>query len=76
MGDGLLLITPRDQENVIDLLSDLEDLVFSWFQSVDAWRPEVVAKKRLTWLRCYGIPLHAWKEDVFSSRGGIICGGR
>lgn len=29
------------------------------------WSPTEVDNERLTWIRVYGIPFHAWNEDFF-----------
>lgn len=31
-----------------------------WFLEVRKWKEEDVDPERVTWLRCYGIPCHAW----------------
>jgi hypothetical protein len=37
----------------------------SLFEKVLPWSPELVTKHRAAWLRCYGVPLHAWGADLF-----------
>ncbi|KAK2377288.1 hypothetical protein QL285_077987 [Trifolium repens] len=37
----------------------------SLFEKVVPWSPEIVTNDRVTWLRCYGVPQHAWGVDLF-----------
>jgi hypothetical protein len=37
----------------------------SLFEKVIPWSPELVSNQRVVWLRCYGVPLHAWGKDLF-----------
>lgn len=39
----------------------------SLFQSVAPWSPELDSNHRVTWLRCYGVPTHAWGIDLFGA---------
>jgi hypothetical protein len=38
-----------------------------WFRRIEEWSPETVHDRRLVWLRCLGVPLHAWEESLFCS---------
>jgi hypothetical protein len=37
----------------------------SLFEKIVPWSPELVSNQRVAWLRCYGVPLHAWGVDLF-----------
>ncbi|MCI45121.1 DUF4283 domain protein, partial [Trifolium medium] len=39
----------------------------TWFDKFEKWSPEAVSNQRTTWLRCFGIPLHAWGDALFRS---------
>jgi hypothetical protein len=39
----------------------------SLFEKVVPWSPELVSNKRVAWLRCFGVPPHAWGADLFRS---------
>jgi hypothetical protein len=39
----------------------------SLFEKVIPWSPDVVVNSRAVWLRCYGVPPHAWGNDLFRS---------
>jgi hypothetical protein len=56
-------------------VGEVEELVGSvwwwstWFDRFELWSPESVSSQRYTWLRCYGVPLHAWGEALFRTIG-------
>jgi hypothetical protein len=37
----------------------------SLFERVVPWLPELVSNTRVSWLRCHGVPTHAWGNDLF-----------
>jgi hypothetical protein len=37
----------------------------SLFERLVPWAPELVSNQRVTWLRCFGVPVHAWGFDLF-----------
>ncbi|GAU40167.1 hypothetical protein TSUD_292730 [Trifolium subterraneum] len=37
----------------------------SLFEKVVPWSPALVSNQRVTWIRYYGVPLHAWGIDLF-----------
>jgi hypothetical protein len=37
----------------------------SLFEKVVPWSPELVSSERVAWLKCYGVPQHAWGVDLF-----------
>jgi hypothetical protein len=37
----------------------------SMFERLVPWSPLLVSNQRVTWLRCFGVPLHAWGFDLF-----------
>jgi RNA recognition motif-containing protein len=39
----------------------------SLFEKMVPWSPELVSSSRVTWLRCYGVPPHAWGNNLFRS---------
>jgi hypothetical protein len=38
----------------------------TWFERFEEWSPSWVSNQRVTWLNCYGIPLHIWGDCYFS----------
>jgi hypothetical protein len=39
----------------------------SLFEKVIPWSPDAVSNSRAVWIRCYGVPPHAWGNDLFRS---------
>ncbi|PNY14140.1 hypothetical protein L195_g010814 [Trifolium pratense] len=37
----------------------------TWFDKFEEWSPDLISNQRTTWLRCYGVPHHAWGEALF-----------
>ncbi|GAU43006.1 hypothetical protein TSUD_187270 [Trifolium subterraneum] len=37
----------------------------SLFERIVPWSPSLVSTQRVTWIRCLGVPLHAWGLDLF-----------
>ncbi|GAU40140.1 hypothetical protein TSUD_163090 [Trifolium subterraneum] len=37
----------------------------SLFEKVVPWSPTLASNQRVTWIRCFGVPLHAWGVDLF-----------
>lgn len=61
----MVLIMPTEGKVFEDFVKDYEDLVESWFYDVRGWSPGAVAKERDTWVRCQGVPIHAWNHQFF-----------
>lgn len=36
------------------------------FEDIRGWSPMEVDNERTVWVRCHGIPIHAWNTDFFS----------
>ncbi|MCH90768.1 DUF4283 domain protein, partial [Trifolium medium] len=39
----------------------------SMFERVVPWSPDLISNQRVAWLKCYGVPVHAWGTDLFRS---------
>ncbi|MCI15365.1 hypothetical protein A2U01_0036503, partial [Trifolium medium] len=37
----------------------------SLFEKIVPWSPSLVSNQRVTWICCYGVPLHTWGLDLF-----------
>lgn len=72
MGGDLVLIKPTEGEVFEDFVKDYEDLIETWFYDVRGWSPEMVAKEREAWIRCQGVPLHAWNSQFFEQIVGCL----
>lgn len=61
----MVLIKPTEGEDFEGFVKEYEDLVETWFYDVRQWSPGIVVKEREAWVRCQGVPLHAWSQIFF-----------
>ena len=66
LGDNLVMLTPREGEDMEDLLKMNRGWFDSLFSSINPWTSNCGASHRSVWVRCYGLPLPAWNRDCFS----------
>jgi hypothetical protein len=56
-----------------DLESEVKEMVgplwwwCTWFDRFEEWSLDLVSNQRIIWLRCFGVPLHAWEGSLFKS---------
>lgn len=65
MGGDLVLIQVEEGEDFLQLVKDYEDAFEKWFADLCLWSPPEVPKHCHVWVRCQGIPLHAWDMSFF-----------
>ncbi|CAJ2661946.1 unnamed protein product [Trifolium pratense] len=51
------------------LQADAKDWLEQWFSFIKPWETSAVDNERVSWVRVYGIPAHAWNVDFFD----LIC---
>jgi hypothetical protein len=50
-----------------DMESEAKEMVGSvgwwctWFDRFEEWSLDFVSNQRIIWLRCFGVPFHAWE---------------
>jgi hypothetical protein len=66
LGHRKVLLTSKEDGDVQDLIGTV-GWWCTWFEKFEDWSPELVSNHRTTWLRCFGVPLHAWGEALFRS---------
>ncbi|GKV03082.1 hypothetical protein SLEP1_g15450 [Rubroshorea leprosula] len=67
MGAKFVLMDCDDKEELKELVESAKDWLGQWFVDVKPWSPQMVANERFVWLKCYGVPLHAWGPEFFIS---------
>lgn len=72
MGDNLALLTPREGENMKELIKLNREWFDSIFVSIDPWKKSRVASHKAVWVRCYGLPISLWNEDCFARVVGEV----
>ncbi|GKV17381.1 hypothetical protein SLEP1_g27896 [Rubroshorea leprosula] len=72
MGGRLVLLEGGDKEEMKDLVELAPEWLGQWFEDLKPWNPKLVARERFVWLRCQGVPTHAWGPDFFATIGNFI----
>lgn len=67
IGGSQVLLKPVDGEDLEDLIRDTGGFLENWFSRIVKWTPMEVPREHYTWIRCQGIPLHAWTAEFFES---------
>lgn len=70
----MVLIQVVEDEVFVELVKDESDMFEQWFIDLKAWSPELVQMERYAWIRCQGVPPHAWGEDLI--RNLVVILGR
>ncbi|CAL0309784.1 unnamed protein product [Lupinus luteus] len=65
LGGDLVLISPAAGEVLSEVLKDAKDWIAAIFSSFVPWSEDLVVGCRDVWLRCQGIPPHAWNRTFF-----------
>lgn len=47
------------------LKDETQNWLGHWLSEIRPWTPNDVDNERLIWMRCYGIPCHAWSHGFF-----------
>ncbi|GKV04348.1 hypothetical protein SLEP1_g16510 [Rubroshorea leprosula] len=71
MGGRLVLLEGKDHEDLKELVDTGTDWLGNWFEDVKPWTPTLVATERFAWIRCQGLPMHAWKLETFQTFGRL-----
>ncbi|GKV19934.1 hypothetical protein SLEP1_g30130 [Rubroshorea leprosula] len=71
MGGRLVLLEGGDKEEIKDLVEIAPEWLGQWFIEIKPWNSAMVAQERFVWLRCQGVPVHAWGPKVFATIGSV-----
>jgi len=67
LGDNMTLLTPTEGERMEDVIG-LNKLWFeSVFEAIEPWTNACVAGHKITWVRCYGLPISLLEQRLFFS---------
>lgn len=72
MGGNLVLIKVTEDEDFLELLKNEEGAFQSWFSEIRKWSPVEVPRYCHTWIRCQGVPLHAWDDGFFQKIAAVM----
>ncbi|XP_058758209.1 uncharacterized protein LOC131631431 [Vicia villosa] len=65
LGANLCLLEEDVEGELKALIDDASEWINQWFTEIRPWKPQDVDNERLTWLRIFGLPCHAWNPNVF-----------
>ena len=63
LGDDMILLLGLSDEKAAEIISEETNQGSTLFYSLVKWSSELRPGNRLVWLRCWGIPLVAWKLE-------------
>ncbi|XP_020234575.1 uncharacterized protein LOC109814533 [Cajanus cajan] len=69
-GDDLVLISGLQEMDLMEAEKGENSEFWALFYDINRWDPTTLPGSRLTWVRCYGVPLHMWNEQYFSQ---VVC---
>ncbi|XP_068503604.1 uncharacterized protein [Phaseolus vulgaris] len=72
LGDNMALITPNQGARVEDIIRTNKQWFESVFEAVEPWTDAHVARHKIIWVRCYGLPISLWNKDCFSKVVGEV----
>ncbi|KAK7261591.1 hypothetical protein RIF29_27905 [Crotalaria pallida] len=72
LGGKEILLSPIDNTDLEQLFSKEVDWIDTHFESIKKCSPSTVARERVTWVKCIGIPLMAWEENMFKLIANLI----
>ncbi|KAL5170332.1 hypothetical protein HKD37_11G032053 [Glycine soja] len=65
LGDDMTLLLGLSDTRAAAIIRDETEQGSSLFYSMVKWNPQLRTDNRLVWLRCWGIPIVAWKMENF-----------
>lgn len=75
MGANLVLLEEMEEGALSKLLSEI--WISEWFGEIRSWCSGEIDNERIVWIRCFGVPAHAWSNEFFSflvaGIGEFIC---
>lgn len=73
MGSNMVLLEgDKEDGDFAECIEDAREWLDQWFKWIRPWKPSDVDPERSIWLRCYGIPVHAWNSAFFSKLAGRV----
>lgn len=63
LGGDKVLLTGPEGFDLAEALQGPDCGVEDVFVSINPWTPQLPQESRLTWVKCYGFPVHMWARD-------------
>lgn len=64
IGANSVLMEDVEEGTLEELVNDTGGWLYEWFEDIRSWQPYVRDAERFVWIRCHGIPTHAWGEGI------------
>lgn len=77
LGANKVLLEELVEGTIQELIDESEEWLREKLDVVRRWSPGESDAERIVWLRCHGIPVHAWNEEFFASlarKYGVLVG--
>ncbi|KAJ4834947.1 hypothetical protein Tsubulata_021471 [Turnera subulata] len=72
MGGNQALLSFQSPEEMTSALRSHQDLLSNYFSRIKPSSPHDVSRERISWITCYGVPLHVWSSNIFSAFGNLL----
>ncbi|XP_058761119.1 uncharacterized protein LOC131634461 [Vicia villosa] len=72
LGVNLCLLEKHEEGETKALIEEAKDWVGQLFSDIHPWSPGDVDNERLTWMRGYELPCHAWYPKVFEFISSLV----
>ena len=69
LGGRNIILHFKSVKSMENLLKNRIHGIHHWVKNLRNWSVGFRAEERLTWLKIVGVPLHAWRQDIFSEIG-------
>lgn len=77
LGSNRVILEAEEDDEIINLVNNDKEWLLEWFEEIRAWSPREIDNERCAWIRCHGVPYHAWSEEFFSflvsAFGEFVC---
>ncbi|KAJ9551751.1 LOW QUALITY PROTEIN: hypothetical protein OSB04_015796, partial [Centaurea solstitialis] len=70
LGGKQVLIYLVNEDNIHSVESNPEHGIHYWVRNLCRWSKGYREVERITWLNVIGVPLHGWKEEIFTAIAG------
>lgn len=72
MGANLCLLEEQEEGDIKTMIEEDREWIERWFIDIHPWSPKDVDNERVAWMRCYGLPCHAWNPKVYAFISSMI----
>lgn len=67
LGANKVLMEEMEEGVIAALMDEDADWFQGSFEDIRLWSQAEADNERVVWVRCHGVPVHAWNEEFFAS---------